>query len=66
MLLFVPFEPEGKDGHFNVLFQSSNCLLQENIQARVFPRPQANSSPSSSSSSSSSSSRVSITPDRKV
>ena len=55
--LFVPIEPEGKDGHLNVLFQSSNCLLQENKKVRVLPRPQAKSSPSSSS-------RVSITRDR--
>ena len=26
-LLFVAIEPEGKDGHYNDLFQSSNCLL---------------------------------------
>ena len=57
-------EPEDKDGHLNVLFQSSNCSLQDNKKARIFPRSQANSSPSSSSSSSSSNSRVSITPDR--
>ena len=59
MLLFVAIEPEGKDGHLNVLFQSPNCLLQENKKVSVLPRPQAKSSPSSSSSS-----RVSITPDR--
>ena len=50
MLLFVAIEPEGKDGHFNVLFQSSNCLLYENKKVRVLPRSQAKSSPSSSSS----------------
>ena len=27
VLLFVAIEPEGNGGHFNVLFQSSNCLL---------------------------------------
>ena len=65
MLLFVAIKPEGKDGHFNALFQSSNCLLKENKKVRVLPRSQANSSPpSSSSSSSSSSSPVIITPDR--
>ena len=64
MLLFVAIDPEGKGGHFNVLFQSSNCLLQENKKVRVLPRPQDKSSPSSTSSSSSSNSRVSITLDR--
>ena len=64
MLLFVAIEPEGKDGHFNVSFQSSNCLLYENKKVRVLPRSQAKSSPSSSSSSSSNSSRASTTRDR--
>ena len=64
MLLFVAIDPEGKGGHFSVLLQSSNCLLLENKNVRVLPRPQAKYSPSSSSSSSSSNSRVSITPDR--
>ena len=50
VLLFVAIEPEGKDGHFNVLFQSSNCLPKK---IRVLPRSQAKSSSSSSSSSSS-------------
>ena len=63
MLLFVAIEPEGKQGHFNVLFHFSNCLLQENKKARVFPHPQANSSPSSSTLSSNSS-RASTTRDR--
>ena len=62
--LFVPIEPEGKGGHLNVLFQSSNCLLQENKKSSCF-----NSSPGQifsvvSSSSLSSSSRVSIIRDR--
>ena len=62
MLLFVAIDPESKGGHFSVLLQSSNCLLQENKKVRVLPRPQAKSSPSLSSSNSSS--RPSITRDR--
>ena len=34
--LFVAIEPEGKDGHFNVLFLSSNCLLQEKKKSSCF------------------------------
>ena len=47
-LALCSYRTEGKDGHLNVLFQSSNCLLQENKKkTRVLPRPQTNSSPSS-------------------
>ena len=61
-LALCSYRTRRQDGHLNVLFQSSNCLLQENKKARVLPRPQANSSPSSSSSSNSS--RASTTRDR--
>ena len=68
----VGLRKQGKDGRFNVLFQSSKLFaFREQKKTRVFPRPQANSSPSSSSSLSSSStcnsssnSRVSTTRDR--
>ena len=40
MLLFAAIEPEGKDGHFSVLFQSSVCLKRtKKFVFYLVPRP---------------------------